>query len=275
MRVKITLAYDGTNYRGWQIQEKPDPPPTIQGAVETALFTLLRTKTRIFGAGRTDSGAHAHGQVAHFDVEERPRLKALDWRKALNAVLPYDIRVISAHLASDTFNARNDALFKTYTYQFWTETTFTPPFLRNYAWACGSLDAQAIRMAIPCLIGKHDFASFKNAGTETKSTEREIFDIALRETTQFAFYPPHSPILLLSVTANGFLKQMVRNIAGFLAAVGAGKADAADAAKILSKKDRRALPNATAPAHGLTLAHVSYESWRFGGGDPYLLKRYH
>lgn len=258
MRIKIKLAYDGTNYGGWQIQEKPTPPPTIQGAVETALFTLVGRQTRVFAAGRTDSGVHAHGQVAHFDVGERPRLLALDWQKTLNALLPKDIRIIEAKMAPENFHARKDAISKTYVYQFWRQPEFTPPYLRQYVWSCGLVDEDAMSRALLHILGKHDFASFRNAGTDTKTSIRTILEAKLEQTPPLPHYPAALPMLVLSIRAGGFLKQMVRNIAGLLVHVGRGKMDPDAVADILAKRDRRALPSMTAPAGGLALAHVEY-----------------
>lgn len=251
MRLKLVLAYDGTNYSGWQIQE--NAPATIQGTVERAFFRLLGQPVRLFGSGRTDAGVHALGQTAHCDV---PRMLA-DWRKALNAALPQDIRVLSAALAPPGFHARTSAASKTYIYNFWTERAFTPPQMRAFCWPCGRLDAAAMRMALPGLAGRHDFAALQNAGTPQSSTERSIFSISLEETAPAEFLPPHSPPLRLSVTADGFLKQMVRNIAGLLAWVGMGKLGAGDVPGVLAG-GRGDNPAPTAPARGLFLARVHY-----------------
>lgn len=256
MRVRLLLAYDGTNYRGWQIQAKPQPPPTIQGAVETALFSICGAHIRAYGAGRTDAGVHAHGQTAHFDGPER--LASLDWRHALNALLPSDIRVLEAAIAHTRFHARDDAISKTYVYDFWPHNNFPLPRLRPYVWECGHLDGDAMRAALPRLAGCHDFASFQNVGTEIKDTRRHIFRMELRELAQDEFYPHTGSIWRLIIEGNGFLKQMARNLAGFLVAVGKGVLDASRLDDILAARDRRALPSATAPARGLALARVEY-----------------
>lgn len=256
MRFKIRLAYEGTAYSGWQIQEKANPPPTIQGAVETALFAVTGEKTRVFGAGRTDAGVHAHGQAAHFDVADTEKHFYLDWARALNAHLPADIRIIVAAPARPDFNARADALRKTYVYNFWLDRHFTPPMLRHFVWSCGKLDIEAMRAALPALLGEHDFTSFQNTGTNIKNPRREIVDLRLKEGGGPEFYKP--VLLCLHITATGFLKQMARNIAGFLAFVGQGKLAGDDLEKILAKGDRRALPSPTAPARGLALADIDY-----------------
>lgn len=253
MRIKATFAYDGAGYSGWQIQEKPNPPATIQGAVESALFTLLNTKIRVFGAGRTDAGVHALGQVAHFDVPARE----WDWRARLNAVLPADIRVLEAIPCAAGFHARKDATSKTYSYQFWQEPSFVAPTMRNYVWPCNPLDLAAMRKCLIALHGEHDFASFQNSGTHVDSTRRIIYDVTLNQ-VHLPEYPACRPIVRLEITGNGFLKQMVRNLAGFLAAIGKRKLVWQDLGHILQAKNRAALPSATAPAKGLFLTKVNY-----------------
>ena len=256
MRLKLLISYVGTGYSGWQIQEKPKPPPTVQGALEAALLQISAQHVRVHGSGRTDSGVHAHGQVAHCDV---PDARAgMDWRHSLNAVLPRDIRVLEAVRAAPDFHARKDALRKTYVYQFWQDRRFMPPHLRPFVWNCGPLDQNAMRSAIPYLLGTHDFAGLRNAGTDVENTERTLLDARLIELPPCEFYPPHAPMLRLAVTADGFLKQMVRNMAGLLAACGQGKMQAEQIPALLAAHDRRALPSVTAPPEGLALARVEY-----------------
>lgn len=256
MRLKLLLAYLGTGYSGWQIQEKPSPPPTIQGELEAALRVLAGAPVRVHGSGRTDAGVHAHGQVAHCDV---PDARAgLRWQRSLNALLPPEIRVLAADPAAADFHARKDALRKTYVYQFWQERAFVPPQLAPFVWSCGPLDVEAMRAALPHLLGEHDFAGLQNAGTDMESTTRTVFQAALDIPPPCEFYPPHAPRLRLTVTANGFLKQMVRNMAGLLAACGQGKIRPENVPGLLAARDRRALPSVTAPAGGLALASVEY-----------------
>lgn len=271
MRLALLLAYEGTRWSGWQIQEKPNPPPTIQGAVETALARIAGGAVRVFGAGRTDAGVHAHGQVAHCDIPDAVAARearapagadrdgrAGRWRRALNALLPEDVRVLAAREARPDFHARIDALHKTYVYAFWTERGFTPPSLAPRVWACGPLDADAMRAAAAALIGRHDFASFRNAGTETETTTRTLLSLELEELPPPPFLPPCAPFLRLTLRADGFLKQMARNIAGLLASCGRGRADPAAVPAMLAACDRRAMPAPTAPARGLALARIAY-----------------
>ena len=266
MRLRLLLAYVGTRYSGWQIQEKVDPPPTIQGALEAALRQITGAAVRVHGAGRTDAGVHAHAQVAHCDVPENraPR----DWRHSCNAVLPKDIRVLAAAPARPDFHARKDALHKTYVYQFWQERAFVPPALTPFVWNCGPLDLAALHAALPHLLGRRDFAGLRNAGTDVEGTVRTVLDARLEPAPPCPWYPPHSPMLLFRVTADGFLKQMVRNMAGLLAACGQGKVDPTRIPELLAARDRRAVPPVTAPAAGLALAQVSYETGTLAEGQP-------
>lgn len=265
MRLKLLLAYDGTAYSGWQIQEKSNPPPTIQGAVETALFSICGEKIRVYGSGRTDAGVHAWGQVAHLDINSDARNLHRDWRGALNAILPADIRVMDVAVVPDSFHARKDATSKTYIYDFWRDKRYVDPRAQKYVWQCGDLDLQSMWDSLSILRGWHDFASFQNAGTTVSNTRRAIFSIDIEEMAQNPWLPRHLPILRLKITANGFLKQMARNIAGFLAYAGKGKLRASDLHAIFQAGDRRALQAPTAPARGLTLAHVSYEGVAVAG----------
>lgn len=254
MRLKLTVAYDGTAYEGWQAQESSRQPLTIQGELEKAFLRLTGGHAlRVTGAGRTDSGVHALGQVAHVDIPDLKR----DWRHALNSLLPSDIQLLKAEPAPSRFHAQNDAIAKTYIYHFWHESGFIPPTLRNYVWPCGSIDVPAMESALPLFLGEHDFASFRNAGSRVKTTVRTILNITLQEQPAPCL-PQHLSVLQLSITGTGFLKQMVRNIAGFLVAVGKHKLQPAALPAILAAKDRRMLKSATAPAKGLFLAHVQY-----------------
>lgn len=258
MRLKLLVAYKGTAFQGWQIQEKERPPATIQGALEGALAQITGRKIRVYGAGRTDSGTHARGQTAHLDLPDLPKFENLDWRHSLNALLPPDIRILNAEIAEASFHARKDAIAKTYIYSYWTETAFTPPELADFVWSCGHLDLDAMAARFSAFMGEHDFSSFQNAGTPMESAVRKIFELKLEIAPQLEFYPSHAPLARLSISANGFLKQMARNIAGFLWKAGKGKADASEIERVLKAADREALKAPTAPACGLCLAKVYY-----------------
>ncbi|MDR2054715.1 MAG: tRNA pseudouridine(38-40) synthase TruA [Desulfovibrio sp.] len=256
MRLKLLLAYIGTRYSGWQIQEKPNPPRTVQAELEAALQAVTGARIRVCASGRTDAGTHAKGQTAHCDV---PDVRArLDWRRSLNALLPRDIRVIEAERINDGFHARNDVARKTYAYQFWQEKRFLPPELSPFVWDCGPLDLDAMRSALPHLSGEQDFAALQNAGADTRSTYRTIFSAKITQMPLLEHYPPHSPLLRLTVSANGFLKQMVRNMAGLLADCGRKRIAPESVTELLAARERKALSSATAPARGLTLLRVEY-----------------
>lgn len=247
VRLKITLAYQGTDFAGWQIQAK-GRGRSVQACLEEALTELAGTFVRAHGASRTDSGVHALHQVAHADV---PASRAhLPWHRALNAILPRDITVIQVEKVSRDFHARISTSSKTYTYCLWHENTFLLPQRRPFVWAVGPLDIEAMEEASQEFVGTHDFAAFQNTGTHVKGTIRTVDSIFLRER-------PSPEETLWAVTGEGFLKQMVRNIMGCLVEVGRGKANAQTIRSLLSTKDRTLAP-ATAPASGLCLEKMEF-----------------
>ena len=265
MRLKLVLAYDGTGWHGWQIQAPSLALRTVQGQLEQALSRLAGAPVAAFGSGRTDAGVHALGQTVHCDVADERFPKIRDWRHALNALLPSAIRVLSCELCPDSFHARFSARAKTYRYRFWQEPGFVLPWLAPFVWRCGPLDAESMRRALEALQGAHDFASFANAGTPVQDTVRTLYALELAEETwepclvqSLPCLPPHRPALRLDVTGSGFLKQMVRNIAGLLHDVGKGKIDPCQVPSFLEGRSRACLPSRTAPACGLALLKVHY-----------------
>jgi tRNA pseudouridine38-40 synthase len=239
--IKITLEYDGTDYAGWQVQ--PDAA-TVQGAVEEALQKILKEPARVHGAGRTDAGVHAAGQVAHFETSSR--MTAGEFARALNSLLPDDVRVLAAEEAPAGFHARYSAQSRTYRYAV---THVDSVFTRRHAhYAPGPLDAPAMREAAAALAGEHDFAAFGNLSDDYETTTRSVTEIRIEETLNgLEFY----------VTANAFLYKMVRNVVATLLAVGRGELASADVARMLAAGDRAAL-GPPAPPHGLTLMRVAY-----------------
>ncbi|ACU90333.1 tRNA pseudouridine(38-40) synthase TruA [Desulfomicrobium baculatum] len=244
-RIRLTVAYVGTRYQGWQIQGRGE---TIQGAIEDKLARICGELVRVHGSGRTDSGVHALAQVAHFDVPESKR--HIPWRQALNAMLPDDISILEAREAQDDFHARFSVRSKRYAYTLWTEPRFTMPQRAPFVWPVRGLDFEAMDQAAEVLAGTHDFAAFQNAGTEIKGTVRTLEPIVRAPGT-------HSAEWVFRFQADGFLKQMVRNLMGLLVEVGRGGLAPADVRPILEGCDRRKAP-ATAPARGLTLEEVMY-----------------
>lgn len=247
IRIKLTLAYDGTEYCGWQYQPNDR---TVQGELEKALAVILGESPRVHGSGRTDSGVHALGQVVHFDCADDRR--TINWQRGLNALMPRDIRVVEYSIVPNDFHVRYSALSKTYEYSLWHNRDYCLPQRYRFVWECGPVELAPMQEAASILMGEHDFAAFQNVGTDIKNTVRTISDISFhRGATEFETVWRYS--------ATGFLKQMVRNLMGCLVACGRGKMTPEEVHSILLSKDRTLAPN-TAPASGLTLLSVEYPS---------------
>ncbi|MDP2847096.1 MAG: tRNA pseudouridine(38-40) synthase TruA [Humidesulfovibrio sp.] len=248
MRIKLLLAYDGTDFAGWQHQ---GGVRTVQSDVEAALAKIIQAPTHVQAAGRTDSGVHALGQCAHFDAPEH--LSHVPWAKALNCLLARDVRVVSATVAPPNFHAQFDAQSKIYAYTLWLDRSHVNPLRRRFVWDVlpPRLNVAAMDEAAGILMGTHDFNSFRNLGTPlgSRGTVRTLTGI-WRE-------PGDGPEMVWRFQANGFLKQMVRNIMGCLVAVGRGKVTPADVRCILEGRDRSIAPP-TAPAMGLCMERVFY-----------------
>ncbi|BBD09622.1 tRNA pseudouridine(38-40) synthase TruA [Desulfovibrio ferrophilus] len=246
-RLKLILAYDGTNFNGWQIQAG-STQRTVQGSLEKALSKICNQHIRAHGSGRTDTGVHALGQVVHADIPDN-RVDA-PWQRALNALLPADISVLHASLAPQDFHVRFDALSKTYTYSLWPENRYDIPQRRNFVWATGALDLEAMDRAARLMVGQYDCKCFQNTGTPVDNTVRTVTLVA-REPGQF----PGE--VCYRFEADGFLKQMVRNMVGLLVWIGRGRFSPEDVPTIIAGQDRTvAFP--TAPPQGLTLVAVHY-----------------
>lgn len=241
--IKLTVAYDGTDFAGWQRQARHR---TVQAVLEDALGPIAGRPVVIHGAGRTDAGVHAAGQVASFTLE-RP-IAAHDLRRALNARLPYDVRVMAAAEAEPGFHARFMARLKTYHYRVCTLPVL-PPLERRTAWHVrGPLDEEAMARAAALLVGEHDFASFRAAGSAVRSTVRTLTRSAVVVDASGFRY---------EVSGTGFLRHMVRAVVGTLVEVGRGRLAAGDLSAILEACDR-ASAGPTAPPQGLVLHAVEY-----------------
>lgn len=239
------LAYDGTAYNGFQRQA--DGIPTIQAAVEDALTAVARHPVGCIGAGRTDTGVHASGQVIMWDMEwQHPTQRLL---QALNHHLPPDIAIQAIRLTSGTFHVRFDAISRTYLYRIYSAPARDP--LRNrFAWHwLQPLAIEQMAMAAEVLIGEHDFATFGQPPQGT-NTIRHVFAIAV--------YPSGDEIRV-SITANAFLQRMVRGIVGTLVDVGRGKTSLEQFKEAFWAADR-SQAGPSAPARGLTLTHVAYHN---------------
>ena len=250
IRLRFLLAYRGEGFHGWQLQPASQGR-TVQGCLEEALFRLCGTPVRVHGSGRTDAGVHALGQVAHADAPEGKA--GLPWRKALNALLPPDLSVLSAEPAPENFHARFSALSKTYSYTLWLEPGFVLPQREPFVWDAarhGAPDPALMEEAAAILTGERDFKAFQNAGTPVRNTVRVIHSISR--------HPGPTPFEeVWMFRANGFLKQMVRNLMGCMVAAGRGKVSPLHIRSLLTEPDRTRAP-ATAPAKGLCLEHVEY-----------------
>lgn len=242
-RLKIIISYDGTGYSGWQIQPNGI---SIQGTIEKALETLFKRPIRIIGAGRTDAGVHAIGQVAHFEIEEGVDLFALKY--SLNGLLPPEIRIHTLETVPSDFHAQRKALSKIYHYHLWLDSTDDPFSARYHYHFRRKLCLDLLQEAAKHFIGVHDFASFTNAGGSAKTTVREIFrlDIIAQRGG-----------LRLEFEGNGFLYKMVRNITGTLLEIATHKRPLENLPFLFEAKQRQKAP-ATAPAKGLFLIKVKY-----------------
>ncbi len=239
---RITVAYDGTDFVGWQRQANG---VSIQGLIEDALGKLEGRAVAVAGAGRTDSGVHALGQVAAFTLERAMPAEAV--LRALNAHLPDAIRIMSAAEAPASFHPRFAAHSKTYRYRI-LNTDVASPFERRYAWHVpGVLDVEAMSAAARLLEGEHDFAAFQASGSDVASTVRAV--LSSRMTM--------GELLAYEVTGGGFLRHMIRTIVGTLVEIGRGRRPAESMAHLLVLRDR-AQAGPTAPAAGLFLVAVDY-----------------
>ncbi|WP_439001794.1 tRNA pseudouridine(38-40) synthase TruA [Pediococcus damnosus] len=247
-RYKITIAYDGTNFAGFQKQPKQR---TIQETLERAVNKIAKKPAKlikVYGSGRTDAGVHALGQVVHFDIPFSLSDNAM--LHALNSLLPLDIEVLNARQISSEFHAQYSTQGKRYRYRL-ALGEFIDPFKRNYTghWKL-SLDLKAIQAALPDLIGEHDFTSFCAAGGHTKTNIREIYEATavydkIQNETIFEFY------------GSGFLYNMVRIMVAVLTEIGSGKRPEHDILRLFKVKDRNQA-RGTAPASGLYLKKVYY-----------------
>ena len=241
-RIKLVVAYDGTDYCGFQVQNNG---PTIEGELNKVLSELFKEDIKVIGASRTDSGVHAYCNVAVFDTDARmPAEKML---YALNQRLPEDIRVQSSCEVAADFHPRHTDSRKTYEYRIYNAPVQNPMKRRFALWNYHNLDVDKMKKAAAYLEGEHDFKSFCSADTQVESTVRTIYSVQVTQTGED---------IVISVCGNGFLYNMVRIIAGTLLEVGKGKIEPNEMDRILNERKRQA-SGPTAPPHGLTL--VKYE----------------
>ena len=249
MNYKILVQYDGTRYEGWQRQERTES--TIQGKIEAVLSKMCGEEVQIQGAGRTDAGVHAMGQVANFHLPDGCRPDAEWIRNYLNQYLPEDIAITELIMVPERFHSRLSAVKKIYTYQIETGTKKNV-FSRRTCYGLGqALDITAMQKAAELLCGTHDYKSFCGNKKMKKSTVRTIYRIAVEQEAD-------SSLVKLEFEGTGFLQNMVRILAGTLIEVGTGKREPGSMPEILAALDRQAA-GYTAPAEGLCLQQVFYE----------------
>ncbi|MEP6756039.1 MAG: tRNA pseudouridine(38-40) synthase TruA [Chthonomonadales bacterium] len=242
---KATLEYDGTDFAGFQLQTNLR---TVQGACEEAIEKLVGVPIRVHGAGRTDAGVHALGQVIGFRAETNISLAQMP--VAMNSQLPRDLSIKSVEEVDERFHARFSAKSRAYVYIVLRQPVRSALFRRYTYWCSNDLNVDDMRFAADSLIGSKDFTSFANSLSETATAIRNMKFIRVRE---------HGPFLIFSVEANAFLRGMVRNLVGTLLEVGKGRLSPEEMHRIIDAKDRQSA-GPSAPPEGLTLVRVRYNS---------------
>lgn len=242
--LKLTIEYEGTNYHGWQFQPNST---TIQGVIQEKILTITGEKIKLIGAGRTDAGVHATGQVASFRLKGDIPLPNL-W-KGLNSLLPRDIRITELEQVEDRFHARYHAKSKEYKYQIFTGKVLSP-FLYRYVYHLPlKLNLKEMFHAAEFFVGKHDFAPFSPAVRGKKNSIREVFSSSFIQQKEMLIY---------RIRANGFLQYMTRNTVGSLIEVGKGKLSMENLQGVLKNPDLPDLVAPTAPPQGLFLMKIEY-----------------
>lgn len=248
VKLKLTIAYDGTHYAGWQIQKTG---MGVQQKVEEALAKLFPSVTRIHSSSRTDTGVHALGMVAHVDIPASEfKMPVAKVALAVNSQLPPDIRVVEAKKCKADFHARFSARGKQYRYYVWNHTAMNP-LLRHQAWqVTRKVDLKLMRDAAKLFVGKHDFRSFTaNRGDVLEDSVRTLTRCEIKRS---------GPLLTFIIEGDGFLYKMCRSIVGTIIQVGLGRFPVEEIRNMFAQKDRR-VAGVTAPAHGLVLWKVFYE----------------
>lgn len=253
-RIKVTIQYDGSAYHGWQFQPSGT---TIQGIIQDCIYQVTGERVRVVGAGRTDAGVHAIEQVAAFDVRSSMNISVI--KRALNALLPSDVRVVHVEEVTADFHPRYSARGKCYVYLI-ANMKDVPVFVRGYAWRVKEpLNLEAMRAASAHLLGRHDFSSFRAAGCASKHPLRTIREIGIERLCEAPFLCGglKGEFIRISVEADAFLRHMVRTIVGTLVEVGRGNLRSEMVGDILERKERR-LAGPTAPPQGLFLKKIFY-----------------
>lgn len=250
---RLVLEYHGADFEGWQVQSGTRPSRTVQGVLAEAIESITGDPGRIRGAGRTDAGVHAWAQVASIRLATRLEPAAL--LRALNGKLPRDVAVCAVDAVPDDWDALREAQGKQYRYQIWNGARRSPLRADRWVWVREPLDGDAMREAARAWIGTHDFAAFAAAGSAAKTTVRTLEALEIRGGGHGAGRGAEDAEIVLDVWGGGFLRHMVRNLAGTLIEIGRGRWAPAEAGAILASRDRgEAGP--TAPALGLALVAV-------------------
>jgi tRNA pseudouridine38-40 synthase len=254
VRIRLELAYLGSFFEGWQVQAPRadgSRPRTVQGVLEISLNEIFQREIRVHGSGRTDSGVHADGQVAHFDVPEgAPLLPSKKIPRALNSKLPWDVRVLAVSEAADDFHARHSATGKIYVYRLRRGEILLPHGGLVEALASEPLDVGAMRAAAARLVGTRDFAPFSITGSDPVTTVRTLARLDVEEV---------GPLIVITAEGDGFLRGMVRRLVGTLRDAGRGR---------IRPEEALERPGPTAAARGLTLARVLYAPDAPGASPP-------
>lgn len=242
-RIKIVVAYDGTNYNGWQVQPNGI---TVEGVLNQALTELTGESVAVIGASRTDSGVHSLGNVAVFDTNTKIPAEKISY--ALNQRLPDDIVVQGSCEAPPDFHPRRCESRKTYEYKILNRTFPMPLHRHDSYFTYRKIDVEKMRQAAKCLVGEHDFKSFCSIHSQAESTVRTIYALAVKK---------EQDLITIRVVGSGFLYNMVRILVGTLLQIGMGERGAEEMPRILDAKDRTAA-GPTAPAHGLTMVGIEF-----------------
>ncbi len=252
MKMALLVEYDGTAYHGFQ-RQAPEREPTVQGMLEAAVERISQQRAAVIGAGRTDSGVHASGQVAHVQVQSR--LSLADWQRALNAVLPADIAVRRVAQVADDFHARFSALTRSYRYTVLNDRWPSPLRERFMYRVAPPLNLAALDRACALLVGEHDFGAFGRSPRDERAAPRHSCVRLMLEARCQAGTEPE--LIYFDFTANGFLTGMVRRLVGTLLLVGWGQLKHEEFAQILASRNE-VHPGASVPACGLCLMGVTY-----------------
>lgn len=250
MNYKLTLQYDGTDFRGWQVQEGER---TVQGELIRVLSLIEGIGVLVHGSGRTDAGVHAEGQVASLRLEREWTPEKL--RAAINGNLARDVRILRAEAATEDFHARYSARGKTYLYRIFNEQVVSPFWHRYALGEARALDLERMREAARLFLGEHDWTAFSAAQTDAESRVRRVTELEIISRWDER---GQGRMIEIRASADGFLRYMVRSIAGSLLAVGRGELQVEDVARAIETGERNRTA-ATAPAHGLTLLSVQYD----------------